>query len=64
MFVRMRWFTLGVVASLGVVAYAANQLRRVRERLTAENMVRQAGRGVAAALDTAASRLAPHDSAG
>ena len=61
MFVRMRWFALGVVASLGAVAYAANQLRRVRERLTPENLVRQAGRGLADTLDAAAHLIAPQD---
>ena len=57
MFVRMRWFTIGVVASLGVVAYAVNQLRRARERLSAENIARQAGRALAGTLESAARRV-------
>ena len=60
MFVRMRWFTLGVLVSLGAVAYMANQVRRVRERFTAASVGRAAGRAVAEALDTAAAVIGPH----
>ena len=59
MFVRVRWFMLGVVASLGAVAYMANQLRRVRERLTVANVGREAGRALAGALDSVAGAIAP-----
>jgi len=55
----MRWFTVGVVASLGVVAYAVNQLRRARERLSANNIARQAGRTLAHTLEAAAGRVDP-----
>ena len=53
----MRWFTIGVVACLGVVAYAVNQLRRARERLSAGNIARQAGRTLADTLEVAARRV-------
>ncbi len=57
----MRWFTLGMVASLGAVAYAVNQVRKVRERLTPKNLTRQAGYGLAGGLDTVAYLIAPRD---
>lgn len=61
MFVRLRWFTLGVLASLGLVAYVANQLLRMRERLTPENLGRGAARSVAGVLATLADRISPRD---
>ncbi len=63
MFLRLRWFTLGVLASLGLVAYVANQVRRMRERLTPENLGRGAARGVAGRLDALAQRISPTDPA-
>lgn len=62
MLLRMRWFTLGVIASLGAVAYVANQLRLMRERLTPQNLTREAGRTAAAVLEVAAHRISPEDS--
>lgn len=59
MFLRMRWFTLGVIASLGAVAYVANQLRLMRERLTPQNLGREAARTAAAVLEVAAHRISP-----
>jgi hypothetical protein len=59
MFLRIRWFTLGVIASLGAAAYAANQLRRMRERLTPQNLAREGVRGLAGVLEAAADRLEP-----
>ena len=57
MLVRMRWFAIGALASFGVLAYLANQLRRARERLTARALARRAGHAVADALDAAASSM-------
>jgi hypothetical protein len=59
MFVRMRWFTLGIVVSLTVTAYVAGRLRRARERLTARNVSRELARVGAATLEAAAARLEP-----
>ncbi len=61
MLLRTRWFTLGMVASLGAVAYAANQVRRVGQRLTPQNLTREAGYGLAGGLDAMAHLIAPRD---
>ncbi len=58
MFVRMRWFTIGVVVSLGMMAYVANQMRRARERFTPQAVARQTGYAVADALEALASSMA------
>ena len=57
MFVRIRWFIIGAAASFGMVAYVANQLRRVRESLTAANLARGFARTAADLLDQASDRL-------
>ncbi len=59
MLVRIRWFVLGVVSSVGVVAYLAAQVKRARERLSAKAMARSGGRTVASMLDKAATRVSP-----
>ncbi len=59
MFVRIRWFALGVAASLGVTAYLAARVKRARERLTARALARSGGRTVASLLDRAADRVSP-----
>lgn len=64
MLLRMRWFTLGVIASLGAVAYVANQLLRMRTRLTPRNLTREAARTTAAMLEVAAHRISPTDPRG
>ena len=64
MFLRMRWFVLGVASSLGVVAYLAAQVKRARERLSARAMARSGGRTVASLLDRAADRVSPEQSTG
>lgn len=48
MFLRIRWFTLGVLAAVGGFVYAANQVARAKEKLTLENVARA---GAKAALD-------------
>lgn len=64
MFLRMRWFSIGAVASFGVIAYAADRLRRVRENLTAANIAREAARSFAGALEMAADRVSPREPSG
>lgn len=59
MFMRMRWFAVGVLSSVGVLAYLATQAKRARERLTVRALARSGGRGVASLLDRAADRIAP-----
>lgn len=59
MLLRIRWFILGAAASLGVVGYLANQLRKARERLTPRNLANSGMRGVADLLDTAADAVQP-----
>lgn len=54
---RIRWFIVGVVTSLGAAAYLTNQVRKARERITARNLARTGMRGVADWLDTAADAV-------
>jgi hypothetical protein len=59
MLLRLRWFIMGAVASVGVVTYLANQLRRARERLTPRNLANSGMRSVAEMLDSAADSVSP-----
>lgn len=59
MFVRMRWFTLGIVVSLSATVYVASRLRRARERFTVGSVSREAARAGAAVLDNLAVRVDP-----
>ena len=59
MFLRIRWFIMGALASAGVLSYLANQLRKARERLTPRSMANRGLRGVASALDSAADAVQP-----
>ena len=59
MLLRIRWFIMGVAASLGAVSYIATQVRRARERLTPRNVVNTGMRGVADLLDSAADAVGP-----
>lgn len=59
MFVRIRWFLLGVVSAFGVFSYLVTQVKRAREQLTPANMVRKGGSSVAGILDTTADRIDP-----
>ena len=61
MLLRIRWFILGAAASVGVVTYLANQLRRARERLTPRNLANSGMRSFAQVLDNAAQSVAPED---
>lgn len=59
MFLRMRWFVIGVATSIGALTYLAAQVKRARERITARAMVRSTGRTAASLLDRAADRISP-----
>lgn len=56
---RIRWFIVGALASLGVVGYLAAQVRKARERLTPRNLARRGLSGVADLLDTASDAVRP-----
>ena len=59
MLLRIRWFIMGVAASLGAIGYLANQVRKARERMTPRNIAKSGMRGVADLLDTAAEVVKP-----
>ena len=59
MLIRLRWFLLGVLSSVGALGWLAVQVKRARERLTPGNLARQGARGFADVLDTIAERVAP-----
>ena len=59
MLLRVRWFAVGVLSSLGAMAYLAAQVKRARERLNARALARSGGRSVATLLDRAADRIDP-----
>ena len=59
MFLRIRWFAIGVASSVGVMAYLAAQVKRAKERLSPRSMVRSGGRAVASLFDRAADRVTP-----
>jgi F420-0:gamma-glutamyl ligase-like protein len=61
MLLRIRWFVVGALASLGVVGYLAARLRKARERLTPSNLARHSKRAVADLLDSAADTIRPHE---
>jgi hypothetical protein len=60
MFLRIRWFIMGALASVGVFSYLANQFRKARERLTPRSVANRGLRSVAGALDTAAKAVQPN----
>lgn len=57
MFLRIRWFTIGAAASIGVFTYLANEVRKAKERMTPRNLANSGMRGVARLLDTAADAV-------
>jgi hypothetical protein len=59
MFLRIRWFVVGALSSLGVLTYLANELRKARERVTPRNLANSGLRGVASLIDTAAEAVRP-----
>ncbi len=59
MFLRIRWFVVGVLSSVGAMAYLAAQVKRARERLSTASLARSGGRSVASLLERAADRIDP-----
>ena len=57
MFLRMRWLGIGMITSLGLVAWLAARVKRMRERLSTRALARSGGRTVASLLDRAADRV-------
>jgi hypothetical protein len=57
MLLRIRWFIMGALASLGIIGYLAKQVRMARERMTPANIARSGMRGVADILDNTAARM-------
>jgi hypothetical protein len=57
-FTRARWFLFGVVATMGATAYVVTRVRRMRERLTPEAVVRAAAAALADVMGAAGRRLA------
>ena len=62
MLLRIRWFLLGALSSLGTIAYLAVQVRRARERLSPSALARSGSRTVTTILDRTADRIAPSSS--
>ncbi|HEX9854783.1 MAG TPA: hypothetical protein VGC47_05675 [Acidimicrobiia bacterium] len=60
MLLRIRWFTLGVLVTIGLGAYLVAQVRRARERLSPSAIGRAGAERIATALDRAADRIAPN----
>ncbi len=59
MFLRIRWFTLGVVSAIGGGAYLFAKVRALRARLSPDNLRRAAGHAVADSLGAAGRIIAP-----
>jgi hypothetical protein len=57
MLTRLRWFVYGALASLGASAYVAVRVKRMRERLTMENMTRAGALTVADAMEASGQVL-------
>ena len=63
MFVRIRWFVLGVASALGLLSYLAALLKRAKEQITPSALARRGVRSVAGLLDTTANRIDPRETA-
>lgn len=61
MFVRIRWFIAGVLATFGGLSYLATQVRKAREKLTPANLVAAGKHQAATWLDTVAEKVAPDE---
>ncbi|GBE24578.1 hypothetical protein BMS3Bbin02_00853 [bacterium BMS3Bbin02] len=59
MFMRVRWFVLGVIATVSGGVVAAAKLRRAREALNARNAAKIGVRGVAGVIDRVADGVSP-----
>jgi hypothetical protein len=59
MLLRIRWFIMGAVASVGALGYIINELRKARERLTPRSVANASARGVGRALEAAGAAIRP-----
>ena len=59
MFLRFRWFSLGVLSAIGGGAYLLSKLRRLRARLSPDSLRRAAAHAIADGLDSAGRKIAP-----
>ena len=59
MLLRIRWFVMGAIASVGALSYLVNQVRKARERLTARSLANSGLRTAARAIDNAAEAIQP-----
>jgi hypothetical protein len=59
MLLRIRWFMLGVVSTLASTAYVVVNLRRLRARMTPDNVRRASALAAADVLGLAARAVAP-----
>jgi hypothetical protein len=59
MLLRIRWFLLGAFASIGLLSYVANQMRKLKSRLTPRRVANSGLDGLARLLDQAATTVAP-----
>lgn len=59
MFVRIRWFAAGAIATLGGMGYLAAQVKKARQKLTPANLLAAGKHQAAAWLDDVAERVAP-----
>jgi hypothetical protein len=57
MFTRLKWFVLGSVATIGVGAYLGAKVKRARERLTTEAILRAGVATVAGMMNATGRRL-------
>ena len=62
MFVRIRWFAAGAIATVGGMGYLAAQVKKARQKLTPANLMAVGKRQAAAWLDGVAERVAPDES--
>ena len=59
MFLRIRWFLLGVLTTIGSGAYLLAKLRKVRARMSRDNLKRVGATSVADVLDAAGRAVSP-----
>jgi hypothetical protein len=59
MFVRIRWFIAGVVATVGGMSYLVAQVRKARQKVSPANLIAAGKEQAAAWLDAVAERVAP-----
>jgi len=61
MFVRIRWFAAGAVASIAGMSYLAAQVKKARQKLTPANLVAAGKQQAASWLNGFADRVAPDE---